>query len=177
MGEKELKNYTYEDYIDIDQTTPKNERVELIFGDIYMMSGASRKHQDVVLNIAFLFKSLQKKNNCSTVLAPYDIKLQCDDRINVVQPDVMLFCKSEDIPCLVVEVLSPSTALKDKTVKKELYGCFEIQNYLIVDPLNKYVDRYFLKDSQMVYDKCYGIEDKMFVDCLDEEIEVEHFFE
>jgi len=37
-----LEDYTYEDYLHIDKTT--NERVELIFGKIYMMAGASAAH-------------------------------------------------------------------------------------------------------------------------------------
>jgi len=177
MGEKELSNYSYEDYLAIDKTTPENEMVELMLGDIYMMSGASRKHQDVVLNIALVFKALQKEKNCSSVIAPFDIKLQCDSHTNVVQPDVMLFCEDENVPCLVCEVLSPSTALKDKTVKKELYECFGIKNYLIVDPLNHYVDKYILKDGKLHYDKCYGVGDIIYVECLDEKLEVESFFE
>jgi len=177
MGEKELSGYTYEDYLDIDSSTPEDERVELIFEDIYMMSSASRVHQDVVGSIFFLFKSMQKSKNCSSVIAPYDLKLSCDTKTNVVQPDVMLFCKDEELPCLVCEVLSPSTALKDKSVKKELYECVGIKNYLIVDPLNKYVDKYTLKNTKLVYDKCYGVEDKIYIDCFEEDVEVKGFFE
>ena len=69
-----LDNYSYEEYLEIDKTTPDEERYELIFGHIYMMVGASRVHQDVVGNVAFLFKTLQKEKNCSTVIAPFDIK-------------------------------------------------------------------------------------------------------
>ena len=177
MGEKELANYSYEDYLDIDKTTPESERYELIFGHIYMMSGASRKHQDIVLNIALILKSLEKEKNCSSVIAPFDIKLECDGKINVLQPDVMLFCQDEKLPCLVCEVLSPSTAIKDKTVKKELYECFGVENYLIIDPLNRYVDKYVLKDAKLHYDKCYGVEDKIYLECLEKEVEVESFFE
>jgi len=154
MGELALKNYTYQDYLDIDKTTPDSEYYELIFGEIYMMSGASRVHQDIVGNIFYSFKQLQKEVNCSAVIAPYDIKLKCDEQMNVVQPDVMLFCEDEKVPCLVCEVLSPSTAKKDKSVKKELYECFGIQNYLIVDPLNRYVDKFILKDKKLHYEKC-----------------------
>ncbi|MEA1954932.1 MAG: Uma2 family endonuclease [Campylobacterota bacterium] len=177
MGVLELENYTYKDYLEIDKTTPNNERYELIFGHIYMMSGASRKHQDVVGNIFYLFKTLQKDKACKSVIAPYDIKLKCDGVINVLQPDVMLFCEDEDVPCLVCEVLSPSTAYKDKSVKKELYECFGIKNYLIIDPINRYVDRFVLQDKKLVYDKCYGDSEEMRVDCLDENIKVENFFE
>lgn len=45
---KELENYTYEDYLQIDKTT--NKRVELIFSKIYIIAAASAAHQDVVLN-------------------------------------------------------------------------------------------------------------------------------
>ncbi len=177
MGEYELDNYSYEDYLDIDKTTPESERYELIFGHIYMMSGASRLHQDVVLSIALLFKTLQKEKGCETVIAPFDVKLSCDAQTNVVQPDVMLFCEEEQLPCLVVEVLSPSTAHKDKTVKKELYECVGVQNYLVVDPLNHYVDKFVLKDGKFHYENCYAKEDTMPLECLESSVEVESFFE
>ena len=177
MQSYNLENYTYKDYLEIDKTTPDEERYELIFGHIYMMAGASRVHQDAVLNIAFLLKTLQKEKNCSAVIAPYDIKLKCDNTLNVVQPDVMLFCEDKNIPCVVCEVLSPSTAHKDKTVKKELYECFGIQNYLIIDPVNRYVDKFILQDGKLIYDRCYGADEKMRVDCFDEEIDIESFFE
>ena len=114
-----LENYTYDDYLKIDQTT--KERVELIFGKIYMMAGASANHQDAVLNLAVILKMFTKENkNCKPMVAPFDLKLEVENKTNVVQPDVMLFCE-EELPCAVFEVLSPSTAYKDKTVKKELY--------------------------------------------------------
>jgi Uma2 family endonuclease len=89
----------------------------------------------------------------------------------------VVICEDEKIPCLVCEVLSPSTAHKDKSVKKELYECFGIKNYLIIDPINRYVDSFILKDDKLIYDKCYGEEDKLVVECLDESIEVRDFFE
>ncbi len=177
MGAYKLESYTYEDYLEIDKTTPDEEKYELIFGHVYMMSGASRVHQDVVLNIAFKFKQLEKEKGCSTVIAPYDIKLKCNGMINVVQPDVILFCEDENRPCVVCEVISPSTAHKDKSVKKELYECFGVKNYFIIDPLNRYVDRFVLKDEKLLYDRCYGEDEEMNIDCLEEKIIVKTFFE
>ena len=177
MGAYELDNYTYEDYLGIDKTTSDEDRYELIFGHIFAMSVASRVHQDIVLNIAFKFKQLQKEKDCSTVIAPYDIKLECDNIINVVQPDVMLFCEDKDIPCVVCEVLSPSTAYKDKSVKKELYECFGVLNYLLIDPLAETVDKFILIDKKYIYDRCYGLDDKMNMECLEENINVREFFE
>ncbi|KIM03610.1 MAG: hypothetical protein KU28_11155, partial [Sulfurovum sp. PC08-66] len=54
-----LDNYTYEDYLEIDATT--KERLELIFGEIYMMAGASALHQDSVGNIFFVLKKIAKE--------------------------------------------------------------------------------------------------------------------
>ncbi len=51
-----LENYSYEDYVDIDNST--KERIELIFGKIYMMAGATAQHQDAVLNIALILKNM-----------------------------------------------------------------------------------------------------------------------
>lgn len=182
MEAYDLDNYTYEDYLEIDKSTPDNERYELIFGHIYClneknMAGASREHQDVVGNIFFLFKTLQKDKGCKSVIAPYDIKLKCDDIVNIVQPDVMLFCEDKDIPCVVCEVLSPSTAKKDKTEKKELYECFGIKIYLIIDPINRYVDKFILQNDKLIYDRCYSCDEEMKIDCLDEIVNLEVFFE
>ncbi|MEA3419058.1 MAG: hypothetical protein U9Q90_06620 [Campylobacterota bacterium] len=85
-----LENYTYDDYLDIDQSTTEN--IELIDGKIYMMAGASALHQDTVLNLGYLLKNLSKINQkCLPRIAPFDLKLISYDRTNIVQPGLMLF--------------------------------------------------------------------------------------
>ncbi len=177
MGVRKLENYSYEDYLAIDKSTPDSERHELIFGDIYAMSGATAKHQDIVLSIAFKLKTLKDETGCLPRVAPFDLKIECDTHINIVQPDVILYCEENEIPCAVFEVLSPSTAYKDKSVKKELYECYGILNYFLIDPLANTVDKFILKDKKYLYDRCYGLEDEMSIECLDLNINVNEFFE
>ncbi len=61
----------------------------------------------------------------------------------VVRPDLMLVCGDqpelhlERSPTLIAEVLSESTADKDRTVKRELYESCGVQHYLIADPRSK----------------------------------------
>lgn len=61
----------------------------------------------------------------------------------VVRPDIMLVCGDppsehlHDTPALLVEVLSPSTQLRDTTVKMALYASCGVKHYLIVDPHNQ----------------------------------------
>ncbi len=171
-----LENYSYKDYIDIDNST--KERVELIFGKIYMMAGASALHQDIVGNIFFTIKQISReKKECLPRVAPFDLKLEVNNKINVVQPDVMLFCNGDDLPCAVFEVLSPSTAYKDKTVKKELYQKSGIREYFLVNSEYKLIEKFMLIDKKYQYIGAFGENDNIRVDCLDIEISLKEIFE
>ncbi len=172
----ELNNYSYEDYLHMDRDT--QERVELIFGDIYMMAGASASHQDAVLNLGYSLKNISKsKERCLPRIAPFDLKLQNGDDISVVQPDVMLFCGDSDIPCAVFEVLSPSTAHKDKTVKKELYERSGVDEYFLVNVEYKIADKFLRRDRIYYYDRAYGDDEEMPITCLDSSIIVRDIFD
>ncbi|MEA2050333.1 MAG: Uma2 family endonuclease [Campylobacterota bacterium] len=176
MEALKLENYTYQDYLDIDRTTKENEMVELIFGEIYMNSGASAKHQDAVFNLAYYLKQTSKKDKCKPRIAPYDIKLKNKDDISVVQPDVMIICQDLDIPCAVFEVLSPSTASKDKGVKKELYELSGIKEYYIINIELKIIDKYILDNKKYYYIKGYSLNDTITIDCVEVDILVDDIF-
>jgi len=172
---KVLDNYSsYEDYLDIASST--EQRVELIFGKIYMMAGASALYQDVVGNIFFKLKS-DSKDGCKPRIAPFDLKLKVDNKINVVQPDVMLFCGEEEISCAIFEVLSPSTALKDKTVKKTLYQKAGVKEYFLVNAEYNIVEKFELIDEVYELIGIYGMDDKISVECLGLEIKLKEIFE
>ncbi|WP_338117916.1 Uma2 family endonuclease [Parageobacillus thermoglucosidasius] len=74
----------------------------------------------------------------------------------VVQPDISVFCHPEQIeekgakgaPTLVIEVLSPSTAFKDRNEKFYLYERFGVQEYWIVDPAHQTIEIYGLVNSK-----------------------------
>jgi Uma2 family endonuclease len=172
----ELNNYSYQDYLDIDKDS--KERVELIFGDIYMMEGGSASHQDAVLNLGYILKNISKiKERCLPRITPFDLKLQNGNDVSVVQPDVMLFCEDESVPCAVFEVLSPSTAHKDKTVKKELYEQSGIKEYFLVNVEFKVIDKFVWLDGKYNYDRAYGEDEEMDIVCLDSVIVVSEIFE
>ena len=119
--------FTYSDYLN----WPDEERWEIIDGQAWNMSPApSIRHQKIVGNIhGTLFQAKAKFPNCTLFTAPTDVVL---DDINIVQPDVLVVCDSKIIgdkniqgtPELIFEVLSPSTAAKDKREKMMLYEQF-----------------------------------------------------
>ncbi len=176
MPASKLENYSYEDFLDIDKTTKDDERYELIFGDIYMMAGASAKHQDIVFNTAYKLRE-SNHDNCKARVAPFDIVVLCDGEKNVTQPDVMLFCQESELPCAIFEVLSKSTAHKDLGVKKELYECVGIKEYFIIDPELEIVSKYLLDNGRYYFVKGFSGEDSFSVTCIDEDIKVKDIFE
>ena len=78
-----------------------------------------------------------------TCFAPFDVILS---DFNVVQPD-LIFVSNErshiiddymhGAPDLLVEILSPSTADYDRTIKRELYERYGVPEYWLVDPYAK----------------------------------------
>ena len=170
--------YSYDEYLEFLKSIGDEARAELIFGEIYMMSSPSAKHQDIVLNIAYFLKQNRTKD-CYPRLSPYDVKIMINGGINVVQPDVMVFCVGQIMPCAVFEVLSPTTAIKDKGIKKDLYLSARIPEYYIINPELEIIDKYVLRENQYCYIKgfspCKG--EKIHIDCLQSDILVSDIFE
>ena len=88
----------------------------------------------------------------------------------------MIFCEDE-LPCAIFEVLSPSTAQKDKKEKFSLYECAGIKEYYIVEPEYKSVEKFVLENGKYNFGGNYVLKDKMFIDCIEQEVNIEKFFE
>ena len=145
ISEKILPHYTYEEWVRWEG------RWELIEGIPYAMRpSAEPKHQLVTGNIACEFKgALKHCSNCKAYL-PLDYVIEND---TILEPDLLVVCgkinkKFLDFPpALVVEVLSPSTALKDRHTKFELYQSQVVKYYLIVSPDTEEVEVYAIENS------------------------------
>ena len=141
---KRQGEYTLEDYYN----WPEDERIELIDGVIYHVSMPSIKHQRIVGEIDFTFKSFvrKRKGKCEIFGAGIDVRLNCDNKTMVV-PDITVICEKDKLteqyldgaPDLVVEVLSPSTRKKDMTLKVNKYMNAGVREYWIIDPKKEYI--------------------------------------
>ena len=136
-----LIKFTYDDYLN----TPEDKRYELLNGDLVALPSPEEFHQRISILLGsklFLFTSEHSLGRIYH--APFDVVLSNTD---VVQPD-LIFVSNEraDIitpaniqgaPDLVVEILSPSTATRDKTFKRSLYARHGITEYWMVDLTEK----------------------------------------
>ena len=146
IAERYRPYYTYEEYCQWEG------RWELIEGMPYAMSPAPvPAHQSVSVLLSFEFvKALKKCKNCK-LFQPLDWKIKED---TIVQPDLLIVCSKIEKkfldfpPVLVVEILSPATASKDRGEKMELYQSQKVKYYLIVDPQFKKLEIYECINNQ-----------------------------
>ena len=143
------------DYIQGEQHSPI--RHEYLNGEIFAMTGGSEAHNRIALNIASLLKSHLRGSGCKTFIA--DMKVQIQNAVNrsdiFYYPDVMVTCDPQDQqryykthPCLIVEVLSPSTEKLDRREKRLNYQTLpSLQDYLLVRQDRAEVELYHRDNS------------------------------
>jgi Uma2 family endonuclease len=109
------------------------------------------KHQIVAGNLHVEFSIQLKKCSACKAYQPIDYLVQDD---TILQPDMLVVCgkivkKYLDFPpALVAEILSPSTAPKDRFYKYPIYQSQGIRYYLIIDPDLEEAEVYELFDGQ-----------------------------
>ncbi|AGW13876.1 Uma2 family endonuclease [Megalodesulfovibrio gigas] len=139
-----IDEYTYADYA----AWPEEQRYELLDGEAVRMAAAPTvRHQRLVRTLLVLLDRQLEDSPCESLLAPTAVLLDApllgrDLARTVVEPDLLVICDADKIkphgvegaPDLVVEVLSPSTLLRDTQTKFALYDRFGVAEYWIVDP-------------------------------------------
>ena len=153
--------FTYEDY----QHTPEDKRYELLDGELIMVPAPNLGHQRIGIRLGALLHGFAQERGLGEVFhAPCDVVLSNTD---VVQPD-LLFVSNErahlllggdsvrGAPDLVVEILSPSTAGQDRTLKRALYVKHGVKEYWLVDPDARTVTVLRLGEDAFEVEAIYG---------------------
>lgn len=140
--------FTYAEYLD----WTGDERWELIEGEAFLVPSPGRRHQEIVVALlvqiaAFLESDDGQRTGCRVYVAPFDVRLPKNDEpdgeiTTVVQPDLAVICDPAKLdragcrgaPDWVIEVLSPATAARDLSRKRDLYEEHGVREYWIVDP-------------------------------------------
>ena len=133
--------FTYEDYLH----TPEDQYYELLDGELIVVPALGELHQSVSALLGWKLIQFASENRLGRVYhAPFDVVLS---DLDVVQPDLIFVSHArahvitdaniQGAPDLVIEILSPSTAARDKTFKRTLYAMHGVQEYWMVDAIAK----------------------------------------
>ncbi len=122
-------------------------RHEYVDGYVYAMTGAPPPHNRIVGNIFARLWSLAGEGPCHVYVEAAKLRVGDD----FYYPDVMVVCDAAGgdeefayAPCVLVEVLSPSTARVDRSQKLERYRTLRsLRAYLIVSRRGRHVVRHW----------------------------------
>jgi Uma2 family endonuclease len=130
---------TYEDYCGLPDD---GRRYEILEGELTVTPSPSRSHQEFAANLLVVLKPFVTARGLGQVfIAPFDVILE---RTSVVVPDLLFVGRErleivtergvEGAPDLIVEILSPGTARRDRREKAQLYARHGVRHYWLADP-------------------------------------------
>lgn len=147
--------FDVEEYLQFEESS--EIRHEYLGGQIFAMSGGSKELNLIGGNIYSRLRSHSRGSSCSVFMADMKVKIELANKANDIfyYPDVVVTCDSQDqdrfffnYPCLIIEVLSPSTETTDKREKLVNYKTLEsLQEYVLVSQDEIKVEVY-RKDAQ-----------------------------
>ncbi len=152
VAAKEHFYMTPEEYLEWEEQQPL--KYEYMDGEVYVMSDNTLPHNTIALNLACTLKSHLKTKGGKVLIC--GAKVQVSETGSYHYPDVVVSCDERDkkainflqYPCLIIEVLSPSTEGFDRGKK--------FRNYRQIETLREYV----LVSAEQKLIECFRINDK-----------------
>ncbi len=145
MAIERVRQMTVEEYFAFDEASEyKNEYID---GEVYPMTGGTAFHAEIMINLAialglrlrgggFHFYSSAMRNSVSPTRYLYP-----DLSIVRGEPELDEGAINLFNPTLVAEVISPTTAAKDRGFKREQYQSIpSLQVYLVIDQFKAQVE-------------------------------------
>lgn len=170
MALEHRRTMTVEEYFLLEKNDP-DTCYEYVDGYIYAMAGDTFNHDTIKSSIHRILWGLLRGGKCRTY--SFDIKVHIAKE-RYFHPDVTVTCDPRDrgtgdllqSPRLVVEVLSPSTELKDRTWKLQNYTAHPtIEEYVLVSTRSFKIELYRKEQNKWVY-YAFGANDDIEVACL-----------
>ncbi|CRI63694.1 conserved hypothetical protein [Thiocapsa sp. KS1] len=164
-------------------------RHEYVAGQVFAMAGAGESHNRIAGNLFFHLRAATRGTPCGVFIS--DMKVRVAAHEAFYYPDVLLTCDPHDreslyktSPCLIAEVLSPSTEIIDRREKLIAYRALaSLRDYLLVAQDSRRVERFarteegdwrheILDDGVLTF-TCGGLEVRLSVAELYEDVVLE----
>ena len=159
----------------------RDRRYEYVDGAVFAMSGGTWRHSRLASELNRLLGNASVGGSCKVNTA--DLRIQVT-RTRYYYPDVSVSCEqgdemrtTETAPCLIVEVVSPSTEQTDRREKLVAYlTVASLRHYLIVTQDEPRIDHYSRSaDGTWAFQVC-GPGDSLNVTCPSATIELDSLY-
>jgi Uma2 family endonuclease len=166
--------YTAEDYLALERSA--SCKSEFYDGEMYAMTGASRKHNLITVNIAGELRNQLKKRPCEAYIN--DMRVKAAEARSYHYPDIVVVCGApqfEDAhvdtllnPTLLIEVLSTSTEAYDRGSKFAHYRKIPtLCEYLLVAQDQPSIERYVRQGDVWILTEAVGYEASVPLESID----------
>ena len=156
------------------------EKQEKINGVIVNMSPAPNfRHAIINCNLLRMISNGLKNSLCLVFAENLDFNYHPEINDDYFCPDIMVICDRKHlkgnsysgVPKFIAETLSPSTAKRDKTEKKDAYEKAGVEEYWIVSP-NGSLEIYYLDDGKYRLEQSYLLQKDSEDECCNTEEEI-----
>lgn len=163
MAIESPQTMTVEEYFQLEENNP-DTHYEYIDGHVYAMVGGTANHDIIKSNMQRLLWHLLRGSPWRVYSSDMKVSIS---KTRYLHPDVIVTRDPHDretvqaiqSPCLVVEVLSPSTEIIDRTWKLKTYRTHPtIEEYVLVDSKSIKIEIYHKENNQWFYDVFGGNE-------------------
>ena len=146
----ELKQISIHEFRQMEFDDFDDAYYELINGYITKKSAPRPQHQNISMNLSLQLGSYIKTKKLGKLFtSPIDVFL---DDFNAFQPDLVFISKENQhfitnygimgVPDVIIEIISPSSVLRDRIDKKNVCERLKVKEYWIIDPQNQEIEIY-----------------------------------
>ena len=149
MSTRPIIRLTQAEYLQLDRQSEL--RHEFLAGEVFVMTGASRNHNLITVNVAAALSEQLRRRQCEVYAS--DMRVKVSPPRLYTYPDVIVVCGTphfeDDVndtllnPTILIEVLSKSTEAYDRGLKFELYrGLESLQEFILIAQNKRQVEHY-----------------------------------
>ena len=181
----EKRKYTIEEYLEMEKESDLKH--EYYRGEIFAMSGPKVQHNIIAGNIFGDLKNKLKGSRCRPFSS--DQRIHIPSNTLFTYPDISVVCGEINTlnndkwnilnPCVLIEILSPSTRSYDRGEKFWFYRAIQtLKEYVIVDSENIQLEIFRVNErGHWELEEYTNTRDKLFIKTIDVYIELTEIYE
>ncbi|KST67844.1 Uma2 family endonuclease [Mastigocoleus testarum] len=181
IASSQFQYMTPQEFLEWEKT--QELRYEYIDGEVFAMTGGTKPHNRIAGNLYTALDAFLAEKGCDIFIA--DVKVQLSPSGPYHYPDVVVTCDPKDRelidliehPCLIVEVLSPSTEAFDRGKKFTRYRQLNsLREYVLIQSDEIGVECFRRNDEGLWVLYTYGAKDTLNLESIGFSISVEKLY-